>query len=236
MNVFKRIFKIGEAQAHSAVDSLEDPIKMTEQGIRDLKSDLNNSLKSLAEVKAMAIRSKNDMQNNKNKAEDYEQKAVLLLKKAQNGEIDASEADRLASEALSRKEESLESMRTSQSEYDRFQQSLSQLEANVKKLRSQISKYENELRTLKARVRVSDATKKLNKQMANIDSSSTMGMLERMKERVNQNEALAEAYGDIANESKSVDEEIDKALDTPGGAKTSADLSALKAKIGIDKE
>jgi phage shock protein A len=37
MNVFKRLFKVGEAEAHSALDKLEDPIKMTEQGIRDLK-------------------------------------------------------------------------------------------------------------------------------------------------------------------------------------------------------
>ena len=60
MNVFKRLFKVGEAEAHSALDKLEDPIKMTEQGIRDLKKDLDASLKAMAEVKAMAIRSKND--------------------------------------------------------------------------------------------------------------------------------------------------------------------------------
>ena len=61
MNIFKRLFKIGEAEAHSALDKLEDPIKMTEQGIRDMKSDLDKSLHALAEVKAMAIRSKNDL-------------------------------------------------------------------------------------------------------------------------------------------------------------------------------
>ena len=60
MNVFKRLFKVGEAEMHSAVEMLENPIKMTEQGIRDLKKDLDSSLKALAEVKAMAIRSKND--------------------------------------------------------------------------------------------------------------------------------------------------------------------------------
>ena len=34
------------------MDKLEDPIKMTEQGIRDMKKDLESSLKALAEVKA----------------------------------------------------------------------------------------------------------------------------------------------------------------------------------------
>ena len=77
MNVFKRLFKIGEAEAHSAIDKLEDPIKLTEQGIRDLKKDLDSSLKALAEVKALSIRSKNDVQTHKNKASDYESKAML---------------------------------------------------------------------------------------------------------------------------------------------------------------
>ena len=236
MNIFKRIFKMGQAEAHSAMDKLEDPIKMTEQGIRDLKSDLESSLKALAEVKAMAIRSKNEAESNKNKAADYEQKAMLLLKKAQNGDIDATEADRLASEALVKKEECVSQMNRSTEEYNRFEANISQLDANVKKIRQTISHYENELKTLKARVKVSAATKNLNKQLANMDSSSTVGLLERMKEKVEQEEALAQSYGEIAQESKSVDEEIDKALNDGGSAKASADLAALKEKLGIKKD
>ena len=105
MNVFKRLFKIGEAEAHSGIDKLEDPIKMTEQGIRDLKKDLDMSIKALAEVKAVAIRTKSEVATLKNRAEEYENKAILLLKRAQNGELDSEEADRLATEALTRKDE-----------------------------------------------------------------------------------------------------------------------------------
>ncbi|MFT6872195.1 MAG: phage shock protein A [Roseivirga sp.] len=235
MNVFRRMFKMGQAEAHSALDQLENPIKLTEQGIRDLKNDLDESLKALAEVKAMAIRSKNDLQTSKSKAKDYENKAMLLLKKAQNGDIDASEADRLAGEALVKKEEELEHATRSQEEVNRFQGSIGQLDQNVKKVRATISKYENELKTLKARVKVSQATKKLNKQMAQIDASSTVTMLERMKDKVAQDEALAESYGEIANESKSIDDEIDKALE--GGesqAKAADSLAALKNKLGME--
>ncbi len=100
MNVFSRLFRIGTAEAHSAVDKLEDPIKMTEQGIRDLKIHLDVSLQAFAEVKALAIRSKNDLETNRERAKDYESKAIFLLKKAQNGTIPVDEADRLATEAL----------------------------------------------------------------------------------------------------------------------------------------
>ena len=236
MNIFRRMFKMGQAEAHSALDKMEDPIKLTEQGIRDLKKDLDESLKALAEVKAMAIRSRNEVESNKNKANDYEQKAMLLLKKSQSGELDAAEADRLAGEALKKKEDAVQQMNRSKEEKERFDANIAQLDANVKKLRSTISHYENELKTLKARVKVSDATKKLNKQLANIDTTSTTGMLERMKEKVEQEEALAESYGDIAQENKSVDDEIDRALDSDGNAEVADDLAALKAKLGMDKD
>lgn len=234
MNVFKRLFRIGEAEAHSAIDKLEDPIKLTEQGIRDLKKDLEAGLKSLAEVKAMTIRSKNEAENYKKKAKDYENKAMLLLKKGQSGDIDAGEADRLASEALVKKDDATGQYNRSKDEYDRFDKNVSQLDANVKKIRSMVSQYENELKTLKARVKVSTATKNLNKQMASLDSSSTVAMLEKMKDKVAEEEALAESYGEIANEGKSVDDEIDNALaGSSSEVKAADDLAAMKAKLGM---
>ncbi|WP_109301533.1 PspA/IM30 family protein [Aquimarina sp. AU474] len=235
MNFFKRLFKIGEAEAHSAIDKMEDPIKMTEQGIRDMKIDLEKSLEALAQVKALAIRAKNDTDEFAAKAEDYQQKAMLILKKAQNGDLDTVEADRLAKEALVKKEEAIQHVSRSKGESEKFNKSVDQLEKNVQEIKQNISKWENELKTLKARVKVSKATKNLNKQMAEIDSSSTVTMLERMKDKVNQEEALAEAYGDIANASKSIDEEIDKAIDVTE-ANAEDDLEKLKEQLGINKK
>lgn len=232
MNLFKRLFRIGKAEANSAIDKMEDPIKMTEQGIRDMKQDLDKSLEALAQVKAMAIRATNDKEQYASKAEDYQNKAMLILKKAQNGDMKAEEADRLAKEALIKKEENTQHVTRAASEADKFNKSVAQLEKNVSDIKSSISKWENELKTLKARVKVADATKNVNKQMAEIDSSSTVSMLERMKEKVTQDEALAEAYGDIANESKSIDEELDAAVDTTE-ASAMSDLEKLKEQLGM---
>ena len=231
MNIFKRLFKIGQSEAHSAIDQLENPIKLTEQGIRDMKKDLDDSLKALAEVKAMAIRAKNDYNTYSNKAKDYEKKAMELLSRAESGTITPEEADRLASQALVKKKESEDHSTRSKKENDQFQTSVDQLEGNVRKLRQNISKWENELKTLKARVKVSKATKNLNKQLSQIDSSGTVSMLEKMKDKVAEDEALAQSYGEIANESKSVDDEIEKALGTPAPNEASDALAALKAKM-----
>ncbi|TPN86112.1 PspA/IM30 family protein [Aquimarina algicola] len=235
MNFFKRLFKIGEAEAHSAIDKMEDPIKMTEQGIRDMKTDLEKSLEALAQVKALAIRAKNETEDFAARAEDYQQKAMLILKKAQNGDLDTAEADRLAREALVKKEESMQHVTRTKGESDKFDKSVAQLEKNVQEIKKNISKWENELKTLKARVKVSKATQNLNKQMAEIDGSSTVSMLERMKDKVNQEEALAEAYGDMANSSKSIDDEINNAIDVTE-VNAADDLAKLKEQLGIDNK
>ncbi len=235
MNIFKRLFSIGKAEAHSAIDKMEDPIKLTEQGIRDMKQDLDKSLESLAQVKAMAIRAANDKEEYALKAEDYQNKAMLILKKAQKGELKAEDADRLAKEALIKKDESSKNAARTSAESEKFNISVAQLEKNVNNIKSNISKWENELKTLKARVKVSNATKNLNKQMAEIDSSSTVSLLERMKEKVEQDEALAEAYGDIANDSKSIDDELNAAIDTTE-VSADSDLEKLKKQLGMSDD
>ena len=233
MNIFKRLFRIGSAEANSLVDKLEDPIKLTEQGIRDLKKDLSSALQALAEVKALAIRSKNDANKYSEKAKEYEKKAILLLKKAERGEITAEEGDRLASECLVQKDTFIASATSSRKDQEKFEAHVAKLDKNIKNLKSNVKKYENELRTLKARAKVAKATKNINKQLADVDSSSTVSMLERMKDKVAEEESLAESYAEIAGESTSIDDEIENALES-GSAETKAadSLAALKAKLG----
>ena len=232
MSIFQRLFNVSKAEVHSAIDKFEDPIKMTEQGIRDLKQDLNNAMTSLAEVKGQAIRLRKQAEDNKKASADWERKAMVLLQKAQSGDLDAGEADRLATEALSRKSEA--DSRISQFEQDAQMQEdmAAKLQSQVEKLKSTIATHENELISLRARAKTAAATKKINKQLAKVDSSGTIAMLERMKERVEEDESLSQAYGEMADESKSVDEEIDAALST-SSAGTDQRLAELKAKMGM---
>jgi len=233
--VFKRLFRVAQSEAHSAVDQLENPIKLTEQGIRDLKKDLESSMKSLAEVKAMTIRFRRDQSEKKQIAADYERKAMLLLGKGQSGGIDAADADRLAGEALTKKEAALTQATAASKDLVNQEKMVAQLEGNVKKLKSQIGQWESELTTLRARSKVASATKKLNKQLALVDSNSTIAMLEKMKSKVQEDEALAESYGEMAMIETNVDNEINKALEGEMNPKASDSLAALKEKMGLNK-
>ena len=232
-SVFQRLFKFGQSEAHAVLDKFEDPIKMTEQGIRDLKRDLQSSMGSLAEVKAIAIRLRRDADDNKSMAAEYERKAMLLLQKMQNGALDQAEAERLASEALRRKEECLEKTTRSQQDWQAQDNMASQLQGKIEKLKATVSKYENDLVTLKARAKTAASTKKINQQLSKIDSSGTIAMLEKMRTKVEEDESLAQAYGSLADADQTIEDEIDTALTSNTAPVTNTALADLKAKMGL---
>ena len=107
------------------------------------------------------------------------------------------------------------------------------LQAKVEDLKRQIGTYENEAITLKARARTASSMRKINQQLAGADASGTVAMLEKMKQKVQEEESLAEAYDQLADVGGDIDEDIDKALSAPSSSAGADSLAALKAKMGI---
>lgn len=209
MNIFKRLLTIGKAEIHSVIESFEDPINMTEEGIRDMKEQLGKSIEALAQLKALTIRKKNEAEKEEQIASDYYNKAIVIIQKAEKGEVEAPEADRLAKEALKRQASYQENAGKLHEEHQKLHSDCEKMQTTINHLKSSISKWENELNTLKARVQVSEATKDINQKMTQMDTGSAVSMLEKLKDRVVQQETLAEAYSDISKSGKTIDEEID---------------------------
>ena len=234
MGFFQRIFRWGKSEVNSAMDSLEDPIKMTDQGIRDLESDLEKSIKALASVKASCITAKNDLEKAKQDVDDYQKKAMTFVQAAEQGKISHEEGDRLATQCLEKKSQRSRDLPQLEANYTRLQGQVSKFEDTIKTLKSQIDKWKNEAKMLKARAKVSEATANVNKQLAGIDSTDTVAMLEKMKEKVTEQEALADSYLEIAAASGSAD--IDNAYQAlGGGVEAQSELLALKAQMAETK-
>jgi phage shock protein A len=234
MSIFERLFKIGQAEAHNVINTLEDPIRMTEQGIRDLKRDLQGAMTGLAEVKGVAIRLTKEAEEAKRQTSEYERKAMVMLQRAQAGHIGMAQAERLASEALTMKDSASERAIRLFKDAEQQQRLASQLQEKIGQFKSTISTHENELMTLRGRAKAAAATKKINQQLSQIDSSSTIALLERMRNKVEEDEALAQAYGEVANVDASVDAEIDRALADSQTTSPQERLAELKTKMGLN--
>lgn len=228
----KRLWNILVGNLHEAADKFERPITMTKQGIRELEEQLKESLQAFAEVRATAIRSKNEVTKAAQDAEDYKKKAMTLLHKAQK-EVHAAESERLAAEAMAQREQKLKLYKTHLATQQRYEKMVEGMNAKIKRLKREISKWKTELKSLEARQKAAAAGIKLNKAMAGLDSGKTLEMLNKLKERVEYDEALTESYGELADQTKSIDEEINAAIEGHEGIDA---LEALKAEMGLVKK
>ena len=229
MSLFNRFFKVIQSTLHAIVSKFEDPVKLLEQGIRDLKADFDANIKSVAEVKAIAIGTRKELETKTRIAKDYEQKALIILKKAQNGELDQAEADRLATEALKKQKLALDEVRQLTQDSAKFDAMLTELENKSHTIKNKIQQCEQEYKSLKARATVAKTTKRINKQLSTVSTDSTMAMIEDMKNKIQEEENLAEAYGQMENLETSIDDEINKAIGTDVDVQNS--LEALKQQL-----
>lgn len=234
MNIFKRLFRIGQAEIHAAVDKMEDPVKMTEQGLRELRQDLAEATEAYAQVKALAIRTENDQAHCLQESTNYAEKAILIMQKAQAGQVDMVKAEQLAREALSLRRRFYSESEELGQQVVALQQSSREMLRNTEILKENMEKWEKELRTLKAKAKVSKATEQVNKQLAQMDTNGTVAMLERMKAKVEDQEALSKAYGDIARDKNSLKDELNSIL-KDDSLSIEKDLKAIKDKLGISE-
>jgi phage shock protein A len=234
IDLFKRLFRIGKVEVNKKLQKAEDPALLIEQQIKELKTALAESLRSLAEVKASHIRSKRETEQQLALGQEYERKAILLLQKAQFGEIDSKQADLLAAQALSRKEEIEKRVQGNAKNLSNYEAMVRKLEENAVQLRNQIDSWEQELRALKARAKVSEATRKLNEQLSGLDINGTVTMMNRLKENVEQQEALVDSYNVVIGNQNSLDAEIDKILGGSFSPQVNDKLAALKNNLKIE--
>ena len=230
MSIISRILKIFEAKTHSTIDKYEEPLEMSEQGIRDLKNTLIESLNSLAEIKSIVIMTNQNIKVTQNTINEYDEKAIQLLQKGQDGYLDQKEADRLASQALNKRNKYREEKNKLINENTKYENNLSKIEGKIDELKTKITSYENELRMLKSRQKTAAATKKINKQLSMLDTSGTIATIEKMKAKIIEDECLADAYQDIANSTDSIDSEIDSVIQENNDTSS---LDELKRKMGI---
>ena len=114
---------------------------------------------------------------------------MLILKRMEAGEMEPGDAERLATAALEKKEDAVQQAVTGNSDHVAQQRMADQLQAKVEDLKRQIGKYENEAITLKARARTASSMRKINQQLAGADASGTVAMLEKMKNKVQEEES-----------------------------------------------
>ena len=212
MNFLKRLMKYALSESNSLVDELESPIQLAEQSIVDLKKNMSNLLEAMSSLKKESNNYRTKWLLAVKKGENLESKAIDVLKMAQKGGISEAEADRLASKALSEKENYDQQGLEFKQLFNQTEESVHSLEVKLKDHQSQIDKYQHEVAILKARLKVSKANSVLNKKLSAMEGSGSLEYLERLKDQTADSEAKAEAYAQLNEDHKPVEKEIEDVL------------------------
>lgn len=230
MNFFKRLFKIRQAETNNILNNLEEPINLTEESIENLKTGIKKTLEVLAEIKALSIHAKNEAETFEKKSYDYEQKAIFILQKGQQKALSTIEAEQLAMEALQKKALQIELSKKAKRDHNHFENKFTQLSKKITTIKSTISKWENELKILKAKIKIGTATKNINKRLALLDSNNTITLINKLRNKVIQEEVLAKSYQEIAKVHYPINLENNSKVDH-----TQEDLNTLKQQISINE-
>jgi len=230
MNIFKRILKIGQAEIHALVDKMEDPISLTEQGIEDMKTQLSETKEAYISARALVIKSENAIKEKEQVAQDYENKAKLILNMAKSNEIPLEKADKLALEALGLKKNLLNEVEEIMKNIEIHNELVNEINNKIEVLKFNITNWEKELTSLKAKSRIISASEFANRQMANIDSNSTIEMLKKMKSKLDEKNAVNEALHQLAQDQ--IEKDIDLALQSDNSSKN--ELEELKKRMGLE--
>jgi phage shock protein A len=201
MSLFKRLRDITMANLYALIESAEDPIKMTDQYLRDMQEDLEEAEKAVAAQIALEKKFK----------QLYEEQEALVKKRDEQAHIAAQAKNiDLARRALEEKKAAEQKMAEYKASYEQNKAAADNLRDKLEEMRKQITELKNKRETLVARVNAARAQKNINKSMAGFNADTAMAGLKRMEEKALQLEAEAEASGEIYKKQASLDEEIAK--------------------------
>jgi len=198
MGLFDRLARIMKAEIHHKLDKMEDPVRMIEQGIRELKAELERALKAYASLKANKFQLELELQSVRKKKKIHIENAKKYLEMAEREENQAYTVK--ANEEAQQAERYRQMEENLKAQLEQLESNIANLKGKIEVMKRKIREYETELRSLKARSATARAMKKVNQQLAQIDTSSTVSLIEEMKKKVEEQEALAEAYGELSEE------------------------------------
>jgi len=201
MSVFKRLRDLTLSNVYAMIEKAEDPVKLTDQYLRDMQEDLEEAEKAVAAQIALEKKFK----------QLYEEQEALVKKRDEQAHMAAQAKNLdLARRALEEKKAAEQKTNEYKASYEQNKIAADSLREKLGEMRKQVIELKNKRETLVARANAAKAQRNINKTMAGFGADSSMNGLKRMEEKVLQMEAEAEASGEVYKKEKSLDEEFEK--------------------------
>ena len=226
MGILNRIGTLIKANINDLISKSEDPEKILNQLILDMKEQLIQAKKQVASAIADEKRLKKQYDGEIEKAREWEKKAMMAVR---------ANRDELAKEALSRKKEHDELAEEYKGQWEAQKAAADKLRNSLRQLNKKIEEAQRKKNLLIARKKRAEAQKKIQDTMQGMNDTSAFDAFDRMEGKIDQMEAEAEASAELAEGMAGDDlsSEFEELEADHGGDEA---LSALKAKMCMEQE
>jgi phage shock protein A len=224
MGIWSRISTLVKSNINALISKAEDPEKILNQLIIDMREQFLEARKQVAVTIADEKRLKQQYEQELEKAQEWEKKAMVAVRAGR---------DDLAAQALARKSEHDKLAEDWQQQWMLQKQASDQLREALTALNAKIQEASRKKNLLIARAKRAEAQKKIQDTMSGMGDNAAFDTFARMEEKVMQQEAEAQASLELSGslEGDSLASEF-KSLEKSTFAQNDA-LAALKAKMGV---
>lgn len=221
MGILSRFTDIMKSNVNAALDKLEDPSKMIDQTLRDLRDSLAQVKKETAAIMA-------DEKNAKRQVEECEAN-IAKHKAAANNAVKSGNDDD-ARTIIAKKQELEANLASLQQNYAVAKSNADKMRQMHDKLVADIESLEMRKDSIKGKVAVAKAQNHVNKIVAGTNTSASISTFERLEDKANKmlDSAMAEAE---LNAGVSAPSDIVNKYAVGSSVSVDDELAALKAEI-----
>jgi len=223
MGIFDRLSTLLRSNINDLITRAENPEKMLNQLIADMKTQLAKAKQQVASAIADEKKLQGDAEAMKKQAEDWERRAMLAVQENR---------DDLAKQALVRYNESMQGAQQLHETWVKHKAETENLKASLRQLNDKIEEAKRKKNILVARARRAEAQQRIQETMSGMSDKSAFESFERMSEKIEQQERKAIAAAELQSEFEgdTLMQQF-QALEYKGSA--DQQLLELKAKMGL---
>jgi len=226
MGIFDRLSTLLRSNINDLISSAENPEKMLNQIIVDMRSQLVKAKQQVAQAIADEKRLRDQADAEFKQAEEWEKRAMLAVQEGR---------DDLAKQALVRHGEHLEHGQQLEQTWQQHREETEKLKNSLRDLNDKIEEAKRKKNLLLARQRRAQAQKRIAETMSSLSERSAFEAFARMEEKISNNERQLKASMEIDEEigGDRLGNEFKRLEKSAGSVSADSQLLALKQKMGL---
>jgi phage shock protein A len=173
MGLFDRLSTLLRSNINDLISRAENPEKMLNQLIVDMKTNLAKAKQQVASAIADEKKLQADAENMKKQAEDWERRAMLAVQEGR---------DDMAKQALGRYNEQMQGAQQLQETWLRHKAETDALKLSLRQLNDKIEEAKRKKNILVARAKRAEAQQRIQQTMSGMSDKSAFESFERMAE------------------------------------------------------